>query len=82
MLCSAFDDVEDPVQTAIRAVSGHEGTDIAGVNLGGLCYHSELLGGVFGDVFRGTGVDEIDFEGWDGVFNGRGGGIGGIGDIS
>lgn len=76
MLRTAFDDVEDPVQRALFALSRHVRTHILSVNFWGLGHDAEALGFVFVDVFLRAGVDEIQLEvGW-GLVGGTGVAVG------
>lgn len=63
LLGAAFDDVEDPVEAAGVAVALHVGADVGAVDLGGFGDGAHALGGVFGDVFCGGGVDQVNLEG-------------------
>lgn len=66
LLCFAVEDVVDPGEGSFGALGGHVRADVGGVEGGGFGDDAEALGGVFGDVFFGAGVDEVDFVvgGW------------------
>ena len=62
LLRAALDDVEDPVQASLFAPPLHVRSDVGAVDLGGLCHHAGVLGGIFLDVGVCAGVEEVDLE--------------------